>query len=1545
MSATVDKRIVSMQFDNKQFEKGVQESAESIGRFTKTLNALESIRSFRQVNKSAADSTSAQDVLARSVETVASRFSYLGIMGVTALANITNSAINAGKQLVKSLTINPVAAGFSKYEQKTNSVKTIMNATGLSLEKVNEELESLLWFTDETSYSFTDMVSNISKFTGQGIDLKTSVTAMKGIANWAALSGQNAETASRAMYNLSQSIGLGSVQLIDWKSISLASMDTKEFKQRAIDIAKTMGTLNAAGKTKLGTQVTIENFSSTLADKWFSKDVLLKTLEQYGSFSDQVYKYAKANGLSAAQAMEQMGAGVDAFGEKAFKAAQEAKTFTDAINATKDATSSGWAITSELVFGNYEEARVLWTDFASVLNDVFVSSLRTRNALLLDWKILGGRTSLLEGVSNVWSALVDVFSTVKSAFRDIFPPTTADQLFKLTEAFKNFTKNLKMGEKFAADLKRTFRGLFALLDIGWMAIKALASGVKSFIAAILPAANSILSFTGGLGDYIVKVRDAIKASNLFNNIVNGIAKALAPVVAFFKNFGKAMSNAFAAFKNIDTSAFDAFAEKIRSRFKPIETLGNFVKGVFDGLAAILKFVLPYVAKFATLVGNAFGAISKGVSSAVGDGKGFSIIFDLINGGILAAIFSQVLKFVNVMKQSADSLKEFLGWGKIIKGLFGDVRDAIKTFQESVKVKMLLQIAIALAILAGSLFVLATIDSAKLTASLAAITVLFVELFGSLSAFETLMGSKNFSGVSKAATAMTILSVAILILAFAVKKLSGLSWDELANGLTAVMVLSATLVASAMVLEKASKKLIKGAFGLIVFATSIVILTKAVENLGALDLASLTKGLVGVGILMAALVGFMTLAKYSKLTIKTSFAILILATSMNVLASAVSKIGALSVKQIIKGIGAIGLILTELTLFMKFMPNEKKMFAKSVALTIIAASMLIFASAIKKIGDLSLMSIGKGLVAIAYSLLVITMALNAMPKKGAITASASIFIVAQAIKTLGDVLVKVSGMSLLELGKGLVAVGYSLLVIVMAVNAMSGGLAGAAAILVVSVALSILGGVLKSFGEMSWEEIAKSFIMFAGAFVVLGVAASILEPLIPAILALAGAVTLFGLGLALAGVGILAFSAGLTALAVAGTAGAAALVVIVTALISLIPMFLQQVGLGIMAFINIFVDNIANIVNAVLKVGGAIIETVGTLTPQIIDVVLNIVTTLLVRLAEKIPLMVDAGMKIILGFLQGVAENIQGVIEAGADIIVGFLLGIANKLPAIIDAAIKVVISFIDGLGDGIRNNREAFKEAAWNLITAVVGAIFPFLEDVLNLGKDIVTNIIDGIVSMGKKLWDSVVKLGSNIIDGIIEGIKNLGGDLVDAGLDALGDMVDGVKKFLGIKSPSRVGMSIGAFFDKGIIEGIFSLSKKVSSSATDVGKGAVSSMQKALTGVADILESQNGSLSPVITPVIDMTDVDSGLNDISDRLSANRTLAISGVANMATKVASGMNASKDVVQTGVQNPAQSSVNYVFNQNNYSPKALSRLDIYRQTQNQFAKLKGKVAGT
>ena len=412
MSRTIDERVVSMEFDNSKFESNVKTSLS-------TLDKLKEALKFSGASKGIEDFSS-------SIEQTGNKFSALEVIATGALLRIGSQAVTLGERLVKSLSLDQISAGWQKFADKTTSVATLV-AQGNAIEEVNSQLDRLNWFTDETSYNFTEMVANIAKFTATGKGLEESVNAMEGIATWAALSGQNASTASRAMYQLSQAMGSGYMRLEDYKSIQNASMDTDEFRQKCLDAAVALGTLKKTGDDTYTSLVadtaafSKSQFAKSLTyGQWFTSDVMMKVFSEYASAVDQIYKETERTGELASevidkirtkakriqaekigideteavnQAIKELGYNFDAFGLKAFEAAQKARTFRDVLDSVKDAVSTGWMNTFELIFGNAEKATEMWTDLANGLWDIFAGPGEARN----EW--------LKEGLSSGWDRL------------------------------------------------------------------------------------------------------------------------------------------------------------------------------------------------------------------------------------------------------------------------------------------------------------------------------------------------------------------------------------------------------------------------------------------------------------------------------------------------------------------------------------------------------------------------------------------------------------------------------------------------------------------------------------------------------------------------------------------------------------------------------------------------------------------------------------------------------------------------------------------------------------------------------------------------------------------------------------------------------------------------------------------------------------------------------------------------------------------------------------------------------------------------------------
>lgn len=526
--SSVDERIVRMKFDNAQFEKGVEESLSSIDRLNKKLDSTESATAFEGISK-AADNVDMSGI-EKAVDHIADRFSILGTIATTVLVNIANQAFQTGEALVKSLSVDNITEGWNKYDQEVQAVQTIMVTLGdtTTMEEVEGQLEKLAWFSDETSYSYTQMTDSLAKFISAGMGMEDSVTAVMGLANAAAAAGVSTQKASSAFYNFSQAMGTGYMGLQDWRSIEMLNMATPQFKQNILDSAVALGklktTIDDTGETLYYFDKKEEAFSAnglraSLKDKWLDQDVMMDVLKRYGEFSDKVkelqseYDYDQASNVI--KDAEKLGLALDTFSAKAFMAAQEAKTFQEAIDATKDAVSTKWKDTFEYIFGNYEEAKVLWTDFSEFLYNLFATSGDERNELLEKWKDLGGRDALIEGFYNIMESILNIVNAIKDAWHDIFPPMEAEHLVEITENFRDLTERMLITEERSEKIKNVLTPVFRVIRFIVDAIKALFTQIKRLGPPLQNLLDKFKEIVGPLWD---KLKEKFEGSSLFSDI-------------------------------------------------------------------------------------------------------------------------------------------------------------------------------------------------------------------------------------------------------------------------------------------------------------------------------------------------------------------------------------------------------------------------------------------------------------------------------------------------------------------------------------------------------------------------------------------------------------------------------------------------------------------------------------------------------------------------------------------------------------------------------------------------------------------------------------------------------------------------------------------------------------------------------------------------------------------------------------------------------------------------------------------------------------------
>lgn len=1118
--------------------------------------------------------------------------------------------------------------------------------------------------------------------------------------------------------------------------------DFEEAKEVLTEVSNVVGdvlTKSAAARNEV--------LSGGLSSGW--KQLLGAGIADEAGYIDSIQEVARAHG----DAFDQMVADSDSFSDALKKGLQEgvisSETLSDAVFNLQE-KMSGMSEEERKAAGYTSEMIAQIETLASGLRDGSISMDEFTEKIIRP----SGRENLIQALWNAAKGLMSVITPIKEAFKEIFPPMTADQLYKITEGLRNLTERLTLSKTASTNLKNTFKGLFAVVDIIGSALMAVVKAIGSLLGGVGELGGGLLSITGSFGEWLVKLNETIKTTDVFNKVLGGIVNFIKAAATAIKNFVTTVAQNF---KIPGFELFHNLLERVQARMAQVgEAAGNMKSAVViafeligEALAncqfvQILQTIWNAVKTIASGIVNALGSVGGAITSSLGEAN-FSGIIDLLNGISFGAIAVGITKFVGGFRKAIDeigSIKEsFIG-------ILDSVRGCFEAYQSQLQAGTLLKIASAIAILTASIVALSLIDSDKMSAALGGITVLFADLMASMAIFNKISGQA--SGVVKSTTAMLGIATAVLILASALKKIGDLDAKQLATGLVGVAGLTATMVAAAKVMGSGSQTIIKGATQMVIFAAAIKVLASVCEDLAALSWEELAKGLVGVGVLLAEVSLFMNTAKFSGKSITTATGIVILAAAMKVLASVCEDFGGMKWEEIAKGLVAVGALLAEITLFTNLTGNAKHVMSTGVALIAIAASMKIFASAVQDFSSMSWEEIAKGLVAMAGALTAVTVAVNFMPKNmigigtGLIAVSAALLIVADALN-------KMAGMTWEEIAKGLITLGGAMAILAIGLNAMTGTLAGSAAMLVAASALLVMTPVLSILGAMSWEAIAKGLVALAGAFAVIGVAGLVLTPLVPTILGLSGAFALIGVsvlgigaGLALAGAGLSALAVGLTALAAAGTAGATAIVasltVIITGVAALIPAIAEKLGEAVVAFCQVLIDGIPAIGEAIKAIVLTIVDVLVECVPAIADGALKLVAGVLEALVEYTPSIVDSIFQFLIGVLEGIARNLPGLIQAAIDVLMSFFSGIVDALKGIdtetllqgivgigllsaIMAALAAVAALVPGAMVGVLGMGVVIAELA--LVLAAIGALaqIPGLEWLINEGGDLLQSV------------------------------------------------------------------------------------------------------------------------------------------------------------------------------------------------------------------------------
>ena len=1321
MSKTVDSKVVEMRFDNKNFEKNVKQSMTTLDKLKQALKLDGATNGLTAIEQRA--NSIKFHGLADTIDKVADKFSGLSMVGTMAMIRISQSVANAGLSMVKSLSVDNIMSGWQKLQQKANSMSTLISQ-GYDTSVVEEQLEKLNWFSDETSYNFTDMIDNIAKFTATGKGLEDSVTAMQGIALWAAKSGQNAQKASAAMYQLSQALGAGYMRKEDWKSIQNASMDTAEFRKQTLEVAVAMGKVKKVGtdtyQSLLGNKMkfTQQQFAESLTEgQWFTSDVMMEVYKKYAKASDQMkkaidimsedhdvtltagqmikaYDALKNNTFDAflkeeeiddekaISALKNMVSGFDEFGISTFRAGQEYRTFNDTLDATKDAVSTKWMNIMETLIGNVDAQKKLWTTIGEQFYDWFAAPLDDLQELLNRWVDMGGRNSLHEALGNIGSAIGAITKPIKEAWDEIFPPMTAKRLTELTNKFKEFTASLKISGKTADAIKSIFRAFFSIIKTGLSVVKTFGKALFTLIGVFRPLGELVITSVGFLSKWVDKTAEAARNSKWLSNTVNTVVEAI-------KKFANATGN---------------MLKKLLS----YESALNFFKGLFN------------------LIKNVGLAIGKFLGGIIRNGD-LNQVMKLVNSGLISAA---LIKLQSVFKS-------FKGVADNAAGILESVKGILESYQKDIEAKTLIKIASAVAILAGSIWVLSSIDGASLVKGIGAMGLVMAELMLCFKAL-TKMGEDRI--YARSSLALISLSLSLLILSSAIKKIGSLNFGQMITGLIGLAGAMGVLTATIHLLPDDGKTK-KKTKGLITLSLSLLIMSVALKQLGSMKLTEIVKSLVTMMISLSIMTK--TLSKMEpERAISKGIALLVLANSMIVLAGALKILGSMSWGEIGRGLTAMGGALAILVLAMNFLNSGNK-------------------SAMK--------IIGKGGYASAKS-----------GSGGAIGKSFALLGATMSLVVLGGALKILSTLSWSDIGRSLTAMLGSLAILVAAMKIMGssvkGALAGAGSLIIAANSLVVLAIGLKILGSISWDKILKSLVALGAALTILGVAGYLLKGVAVDLLIVAGACALFGVAAVTLGAGLGLIATGISALALSLSAGTTAIVAglsaIILGIVGLIPEIVKTLGLAIIEFCKVIIECAPLIAKAL---GTVLLEAVKMLkdfVPPIVTAILDLFIQTIRAVTDRVPELIMSIAELLSAIFKGFMEALQlldakvllgGIACIGMLAVIFHLLAsLAMSAPA---AAIGIVafgvllvelmgvmtlVGKLKGMASGIQDAGEVLQAvgtAIGRFIGGIIGGFGLGVSDTMpqiatNLSQ-FMTNLQPFLDGVSKVKPDTVIRMGS----------------------------------------------------------------------------------------------------------------------------------------------------------------------------------------------------------
>lgn len=1360
MSKEVDERVVEMRFNNALFESKVQQTMRSLTALNEKLMFKGAEKGFEKVSD--ASEKVKFNALLNALDSLSQKFSAVEVIGVTALMRITNQAVDAGERLVKALSLDPIISGFQEYETQINAVQTILANTsskGTTLDQVNAALDELNHYADLTIYNFTEMTRNIGTFTAAGVDLDTSVSAIKGIANLAAVSGSTSQQASTAMYQLSQALASGTVKLQDWNSVVNAGMGGQVFQDALKETARVHGIAIDSMIKKEG------SFRETLSKGWLTSSILTETLQKFtGDLNEETLKSIGYTDEQIKKIME--------MGKTANDAATKVKTFSQLKDTLTEALQSGWTQTWQTIIGDYEEAKELFTRFSDVFSDLINKSSEARNTVLA-----GGLNSGWQQLNTALGNSADFYSQMLEKVMLANGSISQKQI----DDAGSFAKALQQGgvsaEQLQDGLKESYKQLSALGALSDDALKAKKldpAQVRSLAKSFEEVNQKVADGSLDLDIYSKKIGELSGREHLIESIWNvfeALEKVVEPVARAWQKIFSPISadQVYNIAKSIDEftanlSISDETADKIERTFSGIfavlnvgknmlltigKALGkafNAVSPLAGGFLSITAALGDCLVEMANAVNNSrafkttldgiywiIGKVSEGMQAFAGVltnvSNNVSVVFDPLK--TLGEWFENFISFITPkLKWLADKIGEiFEELGSGASGAFGNLNgNALWGFANAG------MIAGLIAGIKGFLEAFKDIGS-TVKDTIGGVAELLNKLGEAVTAW------KN----NKNAETLKTISTAVAILAGSLVVLSLVKPERLAASTGAMIALFAELLVALAIYDeiaKKTKKVGKGTSSMVVMAAGVMILTSALKKISEIETGKLLTSVIALGAVMAELVAAqVAISKWAKDGAKHAMSMLAMAAAVRVLAEAVEQLADLGWDGIEKGLIAVAGLLAEVAAFSGLSNFGGLTAGKAVGILVLAAALSVLEKSVSAFSKMPVDELQNGigaLGAILGEIAVFNMLSNSA--EHVLSTATALTILSGGLLILSNALANLGGMTLGQIGVALAAMAGGLIEMGVALTLVKGSLGSATSFLIMSVVLNALVSPLKSLGEMSLEEIGHGLLAVGGALGIFAIAVGTMS---------------------LAGPIVIAVSAALSLLA-----GSFALLLGTMAAVSLMPLQMEAlvVALGTLgSAIGVFI--------------AGVIAGLGTAAGSIAIAVAEIIVAVCNAIAQAVPAIGNALAQLIVAICNVIVQCSEPIGQAL------FTLG-----TVVIQTIIDLIAWAWDGGGEG-----GGIKGA----LSELLGNIVAWLSEHLNP-----INMFGGLLGTISGFFG---KIGEYMSQGLANGLNT--GASVQIANNGVQTLCNKVKDFFrnafGINSPSTWMRKLGQWFAPGLINGL----------------------------------------------------------------------------------------------------------------------------------------------